>query len=118
MAESIRSILAQFRLRVISDRDVFEKLRQHGFPKVLDEQVIQILKKVYERNNNYYYSFRYAHTLEDIERELRNLLNGWQQSKKKERRKKMSLLSETNAKKRSLLKSLSIIRKVSRPNLF
>ncbi|MDI6717736.1 MAG: hypothetical protein QMD86_01665 [Patescibacteria group bacterium] len=85
MAQSkIQIILSNLRQKIIkTPENAFNLIQQpHGFPSILKNEAIKIIKKTLQFNPAYRYQKRYQYNLEEIEMELLELLKTHQQKKK------------------------------------
>jgi hypothetical protein len=76
MSGSIRSIIFSFQWRL--DKAV-ELLRSHGFPKELDEGIIEIIRRFRDSSRSKNREF----TIEEAAQELETLKKNWQKKKRR-----------------------------------
>ncbi len=57
------AIFSQLRLRVITDKKVVKKLREHGLNK---KEIAELLSEAKKIDSNYRYSRRYLHTSDEL----------------------------------------------------
>lgn len=81
-----RTIVVRFRLRIINEKEIFQALQVHGFPKELKEEVLQIL---WEDRRAFLLNSKKGD--EKTVQKIENLLRNWQLQKKRKKGKNVYL---------------------------